>query len=322
MEQKTRSPQPRMLCIHQHLYDGDFPNCSSLARELEVSTKTIARDIEYMRSQLAMPIEWDGQENGYYYTEAVGSFPTVQISEGELFALMVAQRAIEPYQNTPFEKPLANVFQKISDGLRDKVSISLDQMDGSISFKATGLSNTDLETFQLVTKAVATEQEMQFEYRGYSDQRYKKRRLQPWHLCCVDNQWYLIGYDLEREAKRTFLLVRMRKIGLTGEPFTRPRDFNLQDHLRDSFGVFAGKDLQRVRIEFKGQAARLVQEKTWHATQEIRCLGDDKIEYTVRLGDLFEIERWVLGWGGEAKVISPAKLKNRIRKHAEKILEG
>jgi len=322
MQKKTRSPQPRMLCIHQHLYDGDFPNCSSLARELEVSTKTIGRDIDYMRDQMGMPIEWDAAENGYFYTEAVGSFPTVQISEGELFALLVAQRALEPYQNTPFEKPLANVFQKISDGLRDKVSIALDQMDGSISFKATGLSNADLETFQLVTRAVATEQEMEFEYKGYSDTRFKKRRIQPWHLCCVDNQWYVIGHDLMRKAKRTFLLVRMRKIGLTGEPFDRPRDFNLQEHLRDSFGVFAGKDLQRVRIEFKGQAARLVQEKTWHPTQEIKDLGGGRIEYTVRLGDLYEIERWVLGWGGEARVLSPAKLKNRIRKHAEKILYG
>ncbi|MGE9289785.1 MAG: HTH domain-containing protein, partial [Puniceicoccales bacterium] len=108
MNKRTRTPQPRMLCIHNHLHEGDFPNCSSLAKELEVSTKTVARDIEYMRSQLELPIEWDAQENGYYYTEVVGSFPTVQIREGELFALLVAQRAMEPYQNTPFEKPLAN----------------------------------------------------------------------------------------------------------------------------------------------------------------------------------------------------------------------
>ncbi|MGE9271378.1 MAG: helix-turn-helix transcriptional regulator, partial [Verrucomicrobiales bacterium] len=232
------------------------------------------------------------------------------------------QRAMEPYQNTPFEKPLANVFQKISEGLRDKMSISLDQMDGSISFKSMGLSNADIETFQLVTKAVATEQELEFQYRGYSDRAYKKRRIQPWHLCCVDNQWYLIGHDLMRKAKRTFLLVRMRKVALTGEPFERPRDFELKEHLRDSFGVFAGKDLQRVRIEFRGAAARLVQEKSWHPTQVIKDLGEGRIEYSVKLGDLFEIERWILGWGGEARVISPAKLKNRIRKHAEAILAG
>ena len=141
-------------------------------------------------------------------------------------------------------------------------------------------------------------------------------------FCCVDNQWYVIGHDLLRDAKRTFLLVRMRKVALTGEAFVRPKDFDIRKHLKDAFGVFAGKETQTVRIEFRGNAARLVQEKTWHPTQEIKDLGSGRIQYTVKLADLFEIERWILGWGAEAKGLSPAKLRNRIRAHAEAILEG
>ena len=311
-----------MQRIHGHLCEGDFPNCSSLAREIEVSTKTIGRDIEYMRSQLDLPIEWDAAENGYFYAEAVEAFPTVQISEAELFSLLVAQKAVQAYRNTPFEKPLANAFRKISEGLRDKVFIALDQMDASISFKAVGWSNADLEVFQLVARAVATEQELEFDYKGFTDRRHRKRRIQPWHLCCVDNQWYVIGHDHLRDAKRTFLLVRMRKVALTGEAFVRPRDFDVKEHLRDSFGVFAGVDLRTVRVEFRGQAARLVQEKTWHPTQRIKDLGGGRIEFSAKLGDLHEIERWILGWGAQAKVLSPAKLKNRIRKQAEGILAG
>jgi len=316
----SRPPLARMMRIHEKLQQHKSPNCSTLAKEMEVATKTIGRDIDFMRNQLSLPIEWDAEENGYYYTHEVHAFPTVQVSEGELFALLVAQKSLEAYQNTPFEKPLASAFEKISEGLKDRLFISLDHLDSSVSFKGLGISNADLEIFQMVTRAVAQEQELAFEYKGFSDRAWKKRRIQPWHVCCIDNQWYVIGHDLMRKAKRTFLLVRMRRPALSGEPFKRPKDFEIREHLKDSFGIFAGGDLQTVRVEFSGNAARLVQEKTWHPTQKVKELDGGKIEFSVKLGDLFEIERWILGWGGEARVISPAKLRNRIRKHAEAIL--
>ena len=51
--------------LHQRLIAGGFPNCSELARELEVSTKTIQRDIEFMQDRLNMPIEYDQAHFGF-----------------------------------------------------------------------------------------------------------------------------------------------------------------------------------------------------------------------------------------------------------------
>ncbi len=82
-----------MLLIHKALQRGGFPNCSQLAAELEVSTKTISRDIDFMRDRMLMPIEYEASEHGYCYTrEEVESLPTIDISEGELLALSVAQK--------------------------------------------------------------------------------------------------------------------------------------------------------------------------------------------------------------------------------------
>ena len=76
-----------MLRIHQAIQAGKFPNASKLARELEVSTKSIHRDIEFMRDRLDLPIEYDGSRFGYRYTEEVNAFPTVQITEIALDAV-------------------------------------------------------------------------------------------------------------------------------------------------------------------------------------------------------------------------------------------
>jgi len=84
-----------MLRIHEELQDGHLTNCPKLARKLEVSTKTIMRDLAFMRDQLDLPVEYDSKTYSWRYSYPVKSFPTVQVSEGELLALLVAQKALE-----------------------------------------------------------------------------------------------------------------------------------------------------------------------------------------------------------------------------------
>ena len=311
-----------MLRIHDELKDHRLPNASTLSRQLETSTKTINRDITYMRDQLGLPVEWHAPSNGYRYTSYVDSFPLVQVSEGELFALLVAQKALEPYQGTPFHAPLESALRKISDGLKDKVFISLDHIGTPVSFKFSGVSTADLETFQIVNRALVRSEEIHFEYKNLGTKRWQKRSVEPWHLCCVEGQWYLVAWDLKRKAKRTFALVRMRKLMLPGKRFEAPKDFEIQEHLKDAFGIFVGKESYKIRIEFDAWAAQLIREKAWHPAQQLIDLEDGRIEFRIELADLFEIERWILSWGSHAKVLAPAKLKKSVQQHAEGILKN
>src|SRR5581483_2122170 len=94
----SRPPLERMLRIHQAIQAGDYPNATTLARELEVSTKSIHRDLEFMRDRLNLPLEYDFAHTGYHYTEEVSGFPTLQITEGELLALLIAEKALQQYR--------------------------------------------------------------------------------------------------------------------------------------------------------------------------------------------------------------------------------
>ena len=60
----TRPPLERMLRIHQAVAHGKSPNAVHLGRELEVSSKSIHRDIEFMRDRLGLPIEFDYTRGG------------------------------------------------------------------------------------------------------------------------------------------------------------------------------------------------------------------------------------------------------------------
>src|SRR6476620_5165781 len=152
---KSRPPLERMLRIHQAIQSGKFPNASTLARELEVSTKSIHRDIEFMRDRLDLPVEYDGRRFGYHYTEEVSAFPTVQITEGELFALIVAEKALQQYRGTNSEKPLLSAIKKMEQSLPDTISLDLADVEQTISFRTRAEQILDLNIFDSLAKATA-----------------------------------------------------------------------------------------------------------------------------------------------------------------------
>ena len=88
--------------IHQLLQLKEYPNCQALSRDFEVSYKTVQRDIDFMRDQLRLPIDYDTVRHGFRYTREVKNLPSLSLQEGEVVALLVAQKAAEQYRGTPF----------------------------------------------------------------------------------------------------------------------------------------------------------------------------------------------------------------------------
>src|SRR5436190_5757962 len=318
-ENFSRPPLERMMRLHSALKARHFPNCQKIASELEVSAKTIQRDIDFMRYRLGLPIEYHPREFGFFYSEPVTAFPNIEVSEGEITALLVAQKALAQYKGTPFERPLQSAFRKLTDGLKDRVSFSWHDLEDAISFRSAGTSGADLELFETVSKGVLRCMELEFEYRKLKSSGYELRRARPYHLGCLENQWYLFAEDLQRRQLRTFALPRMRKVKLTTKGFRRPADFSIAQILSGSFGVYSSGKKQRIRIQLDSFAARLVAERKWHESQRVRESKDGSIILELELGGLEEIERWILSWGKHARVLAPKELATRIRDEASAI---
>jgi proteasome accessory factor B len=310
----SRPPLERMMRVHARLQSGRYPNCRKLADELEVSSKTVQRDLDFMRYRLGLPIEYDQLHFGFYYTEPVGSFPNVEISEGELIALYVGQKALAQYRGTSFEAPLNTAFRKIADGLRDTISLSWTELESAVSFRSIGRTVADLHVFEQISHAVFKQEELRFRYKKPGAKGEEERSVQPYHLGCVENLWYLFAFDLDRMQLRTFALPRVREVQVTKNKFRRPVDFSIGKFLEQSFGVYARatKTSEKVRIVFDAFAAQLVQERQWHPTQKVKHLAKGSIELSLTLGNLEEIERWILSWGKHAQVLAPAELRSRM----------
>lgn len=310
----TRPPLERMLQIHEELRRGALVTCSTFVRRLEVSRKTVVRDIAFMRDRLDLPIEFDSRIQSYRYTHPVAAFPTVNVTEGELLALLVARRALEQYRGTPFHRQLEVAFEKLSHSLKDRIAFSPADELSTVSFKNIGLGKTDLALFNTLSSAVLRQLEVTFAYRKPGEPKSAPRRVRPYHLANRQNLWYLVGYDLEREALRTYALPRIAGVAVAARKFARPADFSPEAFFASALGVFGGSGNYRVIVRFSPAAAERVREREWHDTQEMRDLPDGGLELQLHLGALGEVETWILGWGDAAEVVAPPELRARIQK--------
>ena len=317
----SRPPLERMLRIHQALQSDGFPNASKLAREIEVATKTIHRDIEFMRDRLNLPIEFNPAKNGYFYTGEVRAFPTMQITEGELFALVVAEKALQQYRGTSFEKPILSAIRKMEQALPDTISLNLADIEQTISFRTRAEPILDLKIFDALAKAVAQRQQLELHYRKPGQQKGEARLVDPYHLANINGEWFLFAHDHARKDIRTFVPARIQSLKPTGKIFERTQKFSLEKRLRDSFGVHSGEGEYEVVIRFNARAADYVREKKWHQSQHLRELKSGGVELKLKLSSIAEIERWILSWGGDAKVLKPRELAEAVKKSAQAILK-
>jgi predicted DNA-binding transcriptional regulator YafY len=309
-----------MLRIHQAVQARKFPNATQLAAELEVSTKSIHRDIEFMRDRLELPIEYNPQSFGYHYTAEVTAFPTLHITEGELVALVIAEKALEQYRGTQFEKPLLSAIRKIEQSLPDTISLNLADIEQTISFRTRAEPVLDLKIFDALAKATAHRRQLELSYRKAGSREGEKRLVDPYHLANINGEWYLFAFDHARKDIRTFVPARVQSVRPTGKTFPAPQKFSLEKRLRGSFGVHSGEGEFEVVLRFNSRVADLIREKKWHESQQLRELKGGGVELQLKLSSLVEIERWVLSWGGDVVVLKPRELSDAIAAAAKQIL--
>ena len=314
----SRSPLYRFQEIFHAIKTGRYPNRTKLAETIEVTTKTIQRDIDYMRYQMSVPIEFDFARGGYYFTKPMTELPLFQLTEAELVSVFVAQKALEAYKGTAFEQPLRTAFQKLQGAIGSaNVSVSWEDFDSAISFRHFGTYLPDATIFSDLAKAIRNEEVVEFGYKKLDAKAYEKRIVEPWHLACVLGQWYLLGHDRARKARRIFVLARMRNVSRTTHEFSnaKPAGEDIQRLFRNSFQIWQSEnaDLEQIVLRFSGRAAQLVRERNWHSSQQIQELADGNLELSLALNSLEEIVPWVLSWGRDCEVVKPVRLQRKVR---------
>ncbi|NLE68282.1 MAG: WYL domain-containing protein [Lentisphaerae bacterium] len=302
-----------MSHIHQTVLAGTYPTAGRLARDIEVSERTILRDVAYMRDMLGAPLEYHRARRGYYYSRPGYAVPSVTVSEGELLSLMVACRALKQYEGTRYEADLRRAFAKIQALLPDPVSLHIGELAGTMSFAQTAPRPADAEQYRQLFRAVSEHRQIRVRYRSLGRSAAAERTLDPYHMACVDGAWYVIAYCHSRCAVRMFVPERMSQLRETGLSFAVPADFKYETYMAGAFQVLRGAGRQAVRLRFEGPLARYVAERRWHSTQVIRQTPDgSRCDVALTVGHLGEVAAWVQSFGGACRVLAPVALRRLV----------
>ncbi len=314
-----RRMEPRLLAVHELIRAGKFPNSTSLALELEVTARTIKRDVDRLRERHGVKVAYSRSRHGYYLEDDGQGAPGGRFTESELMAMFVARQALAACRGSAVERILAEGFRRLEMRLDHEQRYLLGDLAGLVSFREPGSDDLELTLFQGLTEALREGREVRFEYRGLSDATPRLRVVRGYHLGCIDHKWYLFGWDRGRKAMRTFALSRMARLRVTRVRFRRPERFSLGELLKGAMAVHGGEAGREmlVRIRLDRWAGRLAGERRWHATQEVEPVAGGGVEMRLRLSGLEEVFRWVMSWGEHVEVLEPAELRERVRVAAE-----
>jgi proteasome accessory factor B len=319
--QSTRPQYFRFRYIDREIRRGRYPNCPQLGETLGVSTRTIQRDVEFMKDSLDAPVEFDPIRNGYHYTEGSFNLPFEQMTEGELLAMLVADKALGEFRGTAFEGVLRGIFVKLAEALPLEVTISPQALAEAYTFVDTAPVRSDPGIFRALQEAVNEGCTIEILYHTQSRNRTGRRLIDPYHLASVDGEWFLLAWCHERREVRVFRPSRIRELRATEERFHRPDDFNAARFLSAKFHAMSGDRPVSIRIRFDASLAGYIQERDWMLEHEIQFRTDGGLDLTVRVENADAIIRWVLQWGFGAEIISPPWVRRRLREQLERIRE-
>ncbi|MDR2477982.1 MAG: YafY family transcriptional regulator [Treponema sp.] len=318
LEHKVRTN--RLLTIDRIIREGKYPNTDRLAELVEVTPRTIQRDLEYMRDMYGAPIEYSPARHGFYYSEPNFFIKSVPLTEGELFSIALFDQLLDQYRNTPLEKDLRNTFGKIVQSLPDTVNVDANFLTEQMTFIPDHAGTIDREAFRTVFTALKLKRSIQFEYRSLEQSGYASRMADPYHAVCQRGNWYFIGFCHERREPRLFSFSRMKKVKLAKQVFVIPEDFNPQAYFDKEMGVWASsRTPYTVELLFDREISAYALDRQWHSTQTALQREDGSVYVKFTTTQMPEVLRWVLGQGHTVKALGPAELVEMVKAEAEKV---
>lgn len=198
----------------------DWPG-QALAQRLEVSPRTVRRDVDRLR-ELGYPVQTTkGPAGGYRLTPGL-DLPPLLFDDDQAVAVAVALQAVSTDVaglRDASDRALATIRQVLPSRLRHRVDAL---QVTSLGPEAAPGETVDPETLLHLGACCRDHEVLRFDYTA-GDKTTSARRAEPHRLVSRGRRWYLLAWDLERRDWRTFRVDRLRPRTPNGPRFT-PRE--------------------------------------------------------------------------------------------------
>jgi len=297
-----------------------------LASIAGVTTRTIRRDLQALE-EAGFPLYDDrsGDDGKTRWRINGQAFKGLAagLSLAELCALYFSRTLLESLAGTPFRSELEQAFEKLAAALTPHMKQFLDQLPRVIATKPdprrrqlAGRKNEEQQTIARALDATLHHRQAVLTYYSRSSERVKKYLVHPYRLAYAQGALYLLAFVPEYQEIRTFAVERIEDISLLEERF-EPIEESPDVAFPHSLGVHSGPP-ERVELRFLPAVASWVAAREWHPSQETTPLSDGSLRLTLDVCLDPALTSWILSFGSDARVVSPASLARTIAGQLER----
>ena len=309
----------RMLRLLSLLQTHRYWPGTELAERLEVSSRTLRRDVDRLRD-LGYPVDAARGVAGGYQLQAGAAVPPLLLDDEEAVAIAVGLRTAAAGAVAGFEETSVRALAKVIQLLPPRLRKRIDALQATTSNGVFGGGPTiDATALTTIAMACRGEERLRFAYTT-RDGDAATRLVEPHRLVSLGRRWYLIAWDLDRGDWRSFRVDRLAAPALTGARF-RPREIPGGDFvawIRDRLAVVPNRWAVSVLIHSAPERVRSVAGH-WATVEDV---SPDRCRLRMSVDDL--------GWpvmllgliGADFTVESPDELRDRARTVGEALLRS
>lgn len=203
----------------------DWPG-GELAERLEVSTRTVRNDVSRLR-ELGYPVEASRGVAGGYRLGSGAAMPPLLLDDEEAVAVAVALRSSAGGGVSGIEETSVRALVKLEQVLPARLRRRVNALHAyTVAVPSRG-PTVDPHSLATIATACRDCELLRLDYRK-PDGTESTRSVEPYRVVHLGRRWYLVAWDRDRHAWRTFRIDRMTLKSPTGPHFT-PRELPADD---------------------------------------------------------------------------------------------
>ena len=318
----------RIARIDEEIRSGCFPNSEELAAKLEVSSRTILRDIDFLRYSYDAPIEYDTLKRGFYYTEPNFFIRSVMLSKEELETITLYDTYTK--MSTIDDDEFSVKFRKIIDKL---LLVLPEEQSNSLPYVPTPTSRPNFlfqpniqvngEINLIIKTAIKSKEIIEIEYWESDNKKYTTLTIKPLHIFFKRHHYYLLAVNVNDPDKPgIYSINRFRRVKNTGKHFEVPENIKISDYIMDDKKLIPRDDkLYVFELSFPKEIAEEAIDKTYYHNQNIKKYEDGTVLVSFRSTQLYGVFYWVLSQGHKVIVKNPPELVKMIKREAQRVVQ-
>jgi predicted DNA-binding transcriptional regulator YafY len=195
---------------------------ADLADRLEVTSRTLRRDVDKLRT-LGYPIHSTSGAEGGYQLGAGAEMPPLLLDDDEAVAVALGLRLAATGSIEGVEEASMRALLKIEQILPPRLGRRVAALQSVIVSTAGPAANVDARTLSIVAGACRDHEPLRFRYRDKTDAA-SERSVEPHRVVNTWRRWYLVAWDTARKDWRTFRVDRMERCATTAGVRFAPRE--------------------------------------------------------------------------------------------------